>query len=355
MIRPDVPIHGRGTAENPRPRFIPLTIIRDADASVDPEDDVAPATQFFRDASRTVIARNDSPDVGFEFSLNPYRGCEHGCVYCYARPTHEYLDMSAGLDFETKIMVKEDAPELLRAAMSKKSWKPKTVSIGGVTDPYQPVERRLRLTRRCLEVFLEFRNPATVISKNHLVTRDIDVLSAMAQQRLTAVFISVTTLEKNLTRIMEPRTSVPRRRLDAIRRLADAGIPVGVMVAPVVPGLTDHEMPAILRAAKEAGAISAGYVPVRLPFAVKDLFEAWLERHVPDRKEKILNRIRSMRDGKLNDSNFGSRMRGEGVFAEHIHAMFEMGCKRAGLRDVRIEFDTERFRRPGGAQLSLFT
>lgn len=355
MIRPDVPIHGRGTAENPRPRFIPLTIIRDADASVDPEDDVAPATQFFRDASRTVIARNDSPDVGFEFSLNPYRGCEHGCVYCYARPTHEYLDMSAGLDFETKIMVKEDAPELLRAAMSKKSWKPKTVSIGGVTDPYQPVERRLRLTRRCLEVFLEFRNPATVISKNHLVTRDIDVLSAMAQQRLTAVFISVTTLEKNLTRIMEPRTSVPRRRLDAIRRLADAGIPVGVMVAPVVPGLTDHEMPAILRAAKEAGAISAGYVPVRLPFAVKDLFEAWLERHVPDRKEKILNRIRSMRDGKLNDSNFGSRMRGEGVFAEQIHAMFEMGCKRAGLRDVRIEFDTERFRRPGGAQLSLFT
>jgi DNA repair photolyase len=354
MIQPDASIHGRGTADNPRPRFIPLTVIRDADASVDPDDDVAPTTQFFRDASRTIIARNDSPDVGFEFSLNPYRGCEHGCIYCYARPTHEYLDMSAGLDFETKIMVKEDAPQLLREALSKKSWKPKSVSIGGVTDPYQPVERRLKLTRRCLEVFLEFRNPATVISKNHLVTRDIDVLSAMAKQRLTAVFISVTTLEKDLTQIMEPRTSVPKRRLDAIRQLTDAGIPVGVMVAPVVPGLTDHEVPAILQAAKDAGAITAGYVPVRLPFAVKELFEAWLQQHMPDRKDKILNRIRSMRNGKLNDPNFGTRMRGEGIFAAQIHAMFEMGCRKAGLRDVRVEFDTENFRRPSDAQLSLF-
>jgi DNA repair photolyase len=329
-------------------------VLRDADAAVSAEDDVAPATQFFRDASRTVIARNDSPDVGFEFSLNPYRGCEHGCIYCYARPTHEYLDMSAGLDFETKIMVKADAPQLLRAELSKKSWKPQTVSIGGVTDPYQPVERRLKLTRRCLEVFLEFRNPATVISKNHLVTRDIDVLSAMARLKLTAVFISVTTLEKDLTQIMEPRTSIPRRRLDAVRQLTDAGIPVGVMVAPVIPGLTDHEMPAILQAAKEAGAITAGYVPVRLPFAVKDLFEAWLQRHMPDRRDKILNRIRSMRNGKLNDSSFGTRMRGEGVFAEQIHAMFEMGCRKAGLRDVRIEFCTDNFRRASDPQLSLF-
>jgi DNA repair photolyase len=354
MIQSGESIHGRGTAENPRPRFLPLTVLRDPDAEVDPADDVAPATQFFRDASRTVIARNDSPDVGFEFSLNPYRGCEHGCIYCYARPTHEYLDMSAGLDFETKIMVKEDAPRLLRAALSKKSWQPRTVSIGGVTDPYQPVERRLKLTRRCLEVFLEFRNPATVISKNHLVTRDIDVLSAMARERLTAVFISVTTLEKDVTRILEPRTSVPNRRLDAIRQLTDAGIPVGVMVAPVVPGLTDHEMPAILQAAKDAGAITAGYVPLRLPFAVKDLFEAWLARHMPDRKEKILNRIRSMRNGKLNDSNFGTRMRGHGIFADQMHAMFEMACKRAGLQDVTIEFDTSNFRRAGGTQLSLF-
>ena len=351
MIDFGIPIRGRGTADTPRPRFIPLTIVRDGEPLDD--NDVAPTTQFFRDASRTV-ARNDSPDVGFEFSLNPYRGCEHGCIYCYARPTHEYLDMSAGLDFETKIMVKEDAPDLLRDALSKKSWKSRTVSIGGVTDPYQPVERRLKLTRRCLEVFLDFRNPATVISKNHLVTRDADVLAAMAKLNLTAVFISVTTLSSDLTRVMEPRTSVPRRRLDAIRTLTDAGVPVGVMVAPVIPGLTDHEMPAILQSAKDAGAVTAGYVPVRLPFAVKGLFESWLERHMPDRKDKILNRIRSMRDGKLNDSNFGSRMRGHGVFADQIHSMFELGCKKAGLRDVKIEFDTSHFRRPEGAQLSLF-
>src|SRR4051812_90482 len=349
----DKPIRGRGTEHNPTNRFERLAVLADADVELPECEQIQPRTHFFRDSTKSVIAYNSSPDVGFTTSFNPYRGCEHGCIYCYARPTHEYLGFSAGLDFETRIMVKENAPDLLRAEMRKKGWVPQTVSIGGVTDPYQPVERKLRLTRRCLEVFLEFKNPATVISKNHLVTRDVDVLSAMAKENLTGVFISITTLRKELTQIMEPRTAVPKMRLAAIETLAKAGVPVGVMVAPVIPGLTDEEMPAILKAAANAGAITAGYVPVRLPFAVKELFEKWLAEHMPDRKDKVLNRIRDIRGGKLNDSDFHTRMRGFGVFAEQMERMFDVASKKAGIPFKKLELSTGGFRVPGG-QMGLF-
>src|SRR5258705_5591607 len=329
--RADQPPHGRGTGDHPTNRFERLAVLADPDAQLHECEQIQPRTQFFRDSSKSVIAYNSSPDLGFMTSFNPYRGCEHGCIYCYARPTHEYLGFSAGLDFETRIMVKEDAPQLLRAEMSKKSWVPQTVSIGGATDPYQPVEKKLCITRKCLEVFLEFKNPATVITKNHLVTRDVDVLSAMAKENLTGVFVSITTLRKELTQIMEPRTAVPKMRLAVIEKLAKAGVPVGVMVAPVIPGLTDEEMPAILKAAADAGAITAGYVPVRLPFAVKELFEKWLEEDNPDRKGQGVDRMPDMRGGKLNDSDFHTRMRGFGVFAEQMERMFEVASKEAGI------------------------
>jgi DNA repair photolyase len=297
------------------------------------EDDPAPRTRFFRDDARTVLATNDSPDVGFSVSLNPYRGCEHGCGYCYARPGHEYLGLSAGLDFESQIFVKEDAPERLRAELSSPKWVPQTVSIGGVTDAYQPIERRLKLTRRCLEVFVEFRNPVGVVTKSALVARDRDLWGELARFDAAAVFLSVTTLDAELARAMEPRAAAPAARLRAARELTDAGVPVGILMAPVVPGLTDHEAPAILQAAADAGARWAGYVPLRLPFAVKDVFTDWLERHFPERKERVLGRVRAMRGGKLNVSAFGERMRGEGEWADVFGAMFKLHRRRVGLSD----------------------
>jgi DNA repair photolyase len=306
-----------------------------------------------RDPTRTIIATNDSPDVGFEASINPYRGCEHGCIYCFARPTHEFLGMSAGLDFESKILVKEDAPELLREELNKKSWEPKTIAISGVTDPYQPIERRLGITRGCLEVLSEFRNPVGVITKNALVTRDADVLAEMAAWNGTRVFLSVTSLDPNVHRTMEPRTSTPELRLEAISTLAAAGIPVGVMVAPVVPGLTDHEMPAILKACRDAGASWAGFVVLRLPWAVAPLFDQWLEENFPDRKDKVLNRVRDLRGGKLYDAQWGVRGRGQGIFAEQIEALFDVTCRKLGLNERGYELPTEHFRRRT-AQASLF-
>jgi DNA repair photolyase len=353
-----LPIHGRGAGLNPPNRFEPLALEpeTDSDHCVRDDDDLPslPITKFFRDSTRSVIAHNDSPDVGFEWSINPYRGCEHGCIYCYARPGHEYLGFSSGIDFETNIMVKEDAPQLLRRELMSPKWKGQSVSISGVTDCYQPVERRLRLTRRCLQVLAEFRNPCSVITKNHLVTRDADVLADLAKDGAAIAFLSVTTLDQDLARVMEPRTSVPRRRLEAIRALVDAGVPVGVMVAPVIPGLTDHEMPAILQAAADAGAGTAGYVPLRLPFAIKDLFEDWLARHFPDRKDKVLNRIRALRGGKLNDPNFHSRMRGEGVWAEQLKTMFELAKRKAGLDKPFPGLSSAAFRKPPGPQMSLW-
>jgi DNA repair photolyase len=341
----------RGAGSNPPNRFEHIAIERDADW--DPEQDPLPRTVFLRDRTSHIIARNDSPDVGFEHSVNPYRGCEHGCVYCYARPTHEYLGFSAGLDFETKIMVKEDAPKLLRAELSAPGWVPKVIALSGVTDPYQPVERRLRLTRGCLEVLAEFRNPVTVVTKNNLVTRDLDLLAELAGCRAAAVFISVTTLDTELRKILEPRTSPPAARLAAIGALARAGIPTGVLVAPVIPGLTDHEMPAILDAAAAAGASFAAHAILRLPYAVAPLFEEWLARHLPEKKDKVLNRIRALRRGKLNNSEFGLRMRGEGIFAEQISRLFHVACRRVGGLEREPELSTAFLRRPVGAQLEL--
>lgn len=350
-----IPIRGRGASHNPPNRFERLHAELEPIPS-DPDDpDPRPHTQYFRDHARSILARNDSPDIPFNVSINCYRGCSHGCIYCYARPNHEFLGFSAGLDFETRIMVKEDAPELLRRELSSPRWQPEVIALSGVTDPYQPVERKLRLTRGCLEILAEARNPVSIVTKNHLVTRDIDLLSELARFGAALVFLSVTTLDPKLQRLMEPRTSIPARRLDAIRELAAAGIPTGVMVAPVVPGLTDHEMPAILEAAAEAGARSAGYVPLRLPFAVKDLFEQWLEQHFPDRKNKVLNRIRELRGGRLNDAQFHERMQGEGIWAAHLKQLFKTTCRRLGMNERSLTLSTEAFRRIGiGPQYDLF-
>lgn len=273
---------------------------------------------------------------------------------CYARPYHEYLGLSAGLDFKTKLFAKMDAPALLEKELSAPKWTPQTLVLSGVTDPYQPVEDSLRLTRGCLEVLTRFRNPVSVITKRHTVTRDIDLLAELAQHEAAAVFLSVTTLDDDLRRVLEPRTASPRRRLDAIAKLSRAGIPTGVMVGPVIPGLTDHELPAILRAAAEAGATQAGYIVLRLPHGVAPLFERWLETHVPDRKEKVLNRIRSLRGGKLNDPRFGVRMRGTGVFADGIQALFDLGIRGTGLNRRSYSLSTAAFRSGRSEQLGLF-
>lgn len=510
MARP--PIRGRGAADNPPNRFEPLVVVPDPEMRA--VDDPGPRTCFFRDASRSIIARNDSPDIGFEASINPYRGCEHGCVYClsghtpilmsdgttrqladvrprdaiygvvrrgwyhryvrttvvaqwsveepayritltggtelvasgdhrflthrgwkhvtgrahgsgrrpyltanhklmgvralerrpssrdiegrvvvsdedlrvaavepldsvltlfdittgtgnfiadgvvshncYARPTHEYLGFSAGLDFESKILVKQDAPKLLRQKLVSPRWTPQTITLSGVTDAYQPAERRLRITRGCLEVLAEYRNPVAVVTKNHLVTRDIDLLSELARYDAAAVYLSVTTLDTQLQRVMEPRTSIPARRLAAIEALARAGVPVGVMVAPVIPGLTDHEMPRILEAAAAAGARFAGFTMLRLPYGVKDVFREWLERHFPERAGKVLHRVREMRGGRLNDPTFHSRMRGEGAYAQQLQTLFEIARRRLGM-DQRVRLSTTAFRRVDhSGQLGLF-
>jgi DNA repair photolyase len=355
---PSAAIHGRAASWSPANRFEKLHVdLGDVDVvQIDPREEGAqprPETQFFRDGTKTIIARNNSPDVGFETSINPYRGCEHGCIYCFARPTHEYLGLSAGLDFESKIMVKTDAPKLLEEELSSPKWKPQVLVMSGVTDPYQPVERKLRITRGCLEVLLKFRNPVAIITKNRLVTRDVDLLGELASHHASAVNVSVTSLDPNIQRVLEPRTSSPQARLDAVATLRGAGIPVGVMVAPVIPGLTDHEIPNILKACAGAGAQFAGYTIVRLPWAIAPLFEHWLDEHFPEKKDKVLQRIRNVRGGtRLNDARWGSRIRGEGVFAEQIRSMFEVGCRRNGMNE-RPKLSTAAFRRPID-QLRLF-
>jgi DNA repair photolyase len=304
-----------------------------------------------------VIARNESPDVGFNASVNPFRGCANGCIYCFARPSHEFFGLSAGLDFETRIFVKEDAPELLRQALANPRWVPEVIGMSGVTDCYQPAERKLQLTRRCLEVLAEFRNPVTIITKNHLVTRDIDLLSEMAAWNGATVNISITSLDEKLQRVMEPRASTPRRRLDAVAKLAKAGVRVRVLAAPMIPGLNDHELASIIKASAEAGAQAAAYIPLRLPYVVKELFETWLETHFPARKEKVLHRIREMRGGKLNDPNFGSRMRGHGEYANQLAILFRAACRKAGLNGEDLPpLRTDHFRRPHDSrgQLGLF-
>ena len=346
------PLHGRGASDNPPNRFEHEWQCPDPDLAE--AEEPAPTTQFLPDNTQTIISTNDSPDVGPGATLNPYRGCEHGCIYCYARPTHEYLGFSAGLDFETKILVKLKAPELLREELQSPKWRPQVVAMSGVTDPYQPAERRFQLTRRCLEVFAEFRNPVTILSKNLLVMRDIDVLQELARHQAIAVFLSVTSLRGELQKVMEPRTAHPQGRLAAIEALSRAGIPVGVNVAPVIPGLTDHELPAIVAAAARAGARFAGCVPLRLPHGVAHLFEQWLTQHFPDRAEKVLHRIRSIRGGRLNDPNFGSRMRGSGPFAQLMRQLLATACEKAGMEPRGPHLSTAAFRRPPTGQTLPF-
>lgn len=328
------------------------------DLGLEPDPDEPPfdpRTIFLRDSSRTIVATNTSPDVGFDASVNPYRGCLHGCSYCYARPNHEYLGYSAGLDFETKILVKTRAPQLLRRRLSLLSWKPQVVAFSGVTDAYQPAERRFRITRGCLQVLAEFHNPAAIVTKGALIVRDTDVLGELAEWGGASVVISVTTLDEDLQRRMEPLAARPLRRLAAIEALAAAGVPVGVNVAPVVPGLTDHEIPGIVAAAAEAGARFAGMLVLRLPYGVKEIFSEWLEAHVPERKERVLARLREMRGGKLYDGRFAVRGRGEGVYAEQLRAVFDLAARRSGLAGRGPTLETRHFRVPHtGEQLGLF-
>jgi DNA repair photolyase len=351
-------IVGRGLVHDPKNRFEKLEVTPDLD-ELDWElrtgERERPQTNYYRDSSKTFVTYNDSPDSGYSASVNPYRGCSHGCVYCYARQTHEYLGFSAGLDFETKIMVKTDAPELLRKELSAKKWQPQLVGFSGVTDIYQPIEKTLKLTRRCLEVFLDFRNPVGMVTKNYLITRDIDLLQELAKYDCVSVCISVTTLDEDLRRVMEPRTSLAKKRLDAVRQLAEAGIHVGVLTAPIIPGLTDHEIPALVQAAKDAGAKFVGYNIVHLPYVVKDLFADWIKQHYPERADKVLNRIKEMRGGKLNDPRFGYRMTGEGIFAEQINKLYQTARKKAGFEKSAFKCSVEHFRVPGRAvQVGLF-
>jgi DNA repair photolyase len=345
------PFHGRGAGSNPPNRFEKIRLERNEDWN--PEEDPSPKTQFLRDLSQSIITYNDSPDIPFNASLNVFRGCEHGCSYCYARPTHEYLGFSAGLDFETKIMVKENAPELLRRELSSPKWKPQTLAMSGVTDCYQPIERRLQLTRRCLAVLAEFRNPVSIITKNYLVTRDIDLLKELAAHHAVEVHLSINSLDSELARKLEPRAASPKMRLKAVEALVKAGVPVGVLVAPVIPALNDHEIPSVLAAAKAAGAKWAYTEILRLPLTVAPVFEEWLDRNFPHKKEKILGRIRAIRGGKLNDPRFGSRMRGEGIFADQISQMFHVARRKVGLPDDGPELSIAAFRRPEGTQLAL--
>lgn len=349
-------VKGRGTRSNGAGRFEKLAVETDPGEyfAEDAETPQQIRTEIYRDTSKTIISTNDSPDLRMDATLNPYRGCEHGCIYCYARPTHEYLGLSAGLDFESKIFAKPDAPALLAKTLRSPRWEPKTLTMSGVTDCYQPIERKLKITRACLEVLAEFINPVAIITKNNLVTRDADLLSHLAEYQAAAVFMSVTTLDPSVSRKMEPRASSPKQRLRAVEALSQAGIPVGVMIGPVVPGLTDHEIPGILESAASAGAISAHYTMVRLPYSVKDLFQTWLEENYPDRKEKVLQRLRSMRQGSLNDANFGTRMTGTGIYAEQIAQMMALYKNKFNL-NRRIILSADSFRRETtGAQLSLF-
>jgi DNA repair photolyase len=350
-------LSGRGTEADPPNRFERLHVeLKPEDLTADGEESAgAPGTVFYRDTSRSILAQNDSPDIGFRFSLNPYRGCEHGCIYCYARPSHEHLGFSAGLDFERRIMVKDAAPSLLRAALRSPRWHPEVVALSGNTDCYQPVERRLQITRRCLEVFVEFRNPVAAITKSALVARDVDLFAELARYSAARVMLSVTTLDPELARRMEPRAARPERRLEAIATLAGAGVPVGIMIGPVIPGLNDAEIPRILAAGAAAGADSASWVLLRLPKPLDTLFERWLAERFPERRERVLNRIRETRSGRLSDSRFGHRGRGEGEYARQIAALFHAAAKKHRLDRPVAELSAAAFRRPpaSGDQLPL--
>ncbi|TWT34835.1 PA0069 family radical SAM protein [Blastopirellula retiformator] len=352
-------IIGRGADYNPTSRFERLATVDDWEHLDATDVDSAPrkvATELFDDQSQSVVTENNSPDISFSYSLNPYRGCVHGCSYCYARPYHEYLGFSAGLDFETKIMVKRNAAALFRKFLARPSWKCQLIVMSGVTDCYQPIERQFEVTRQCLQVAADANQPLGLITKNALVTRDIDILADMASRNLVQVNISLTSLDQSLTRKMEPRTSSPDARLRAIRELSAAGVPVHVLTAPIVPGLNDSEIPKMLEAAGDAGAIGASFTMLRLPLGVQEIFLHWLEQQLPEAKDRVESRLRSVRGGELSDSQFGKRMRGEGLIAQQIDQTFRVFKKRYQLDQSEFRFDTTQFRRPdpNGRQKNLF-
>jgi len=350
---------GRGAVSNATGRFEPEIRILTDDGWGSGDEDAPPLqTQYLRDTAKSVITRNQSPDIGFDRSINPYRGCEHGCVYCFARPTHAYLGLSPGLDFESRIFVKEDAPELLREELSRPGYRPKPIALGVNTDAYQPIEKKRQLTRRILEVLLEFRHPVTVITKSALVQRDIDILSEMARLHLVSAAVSVTTLDRVLARKMEPRAATPERRLDTITVLAQAGIPVTVMAAPMIPALNDAELETIIETAAKRGASAAGYTMLRLPLELAPMFEEWLNTHVPGKAKHVMSLIRQTHGGKIYQSQWGTRMRGSGAYAEMLRIRFERALHRLGLdrgRESR-QLDCSIFRTPlqTDRQLSLF-
>ncbi len=349
-------IRGRGTASSVDPRYLERQY-EDFDDGWERDGEEAPVrTTVTVEHPRTIISRNQSPDVPFEISVNPYRGCEHGCSYCYARPTHAYLDLSPGIDFETRIFVKPDAPQLLRAELAKRNYRVSPLALGTNTDPYQPAEREWRVTRGIIEVLHATRHPLTIVTKSSLVERDIDLLAPMAEQGLVQVFVSVTTLDQGLSRRLEPRTAAPARRLQVLGSLHAAGIPAGVMFAPVIPFLNDAEMEGVLEAAAEVGVESAGYVMLRLPHEIKGLFREWLEQHEPGKAEHIMNVVNDLRGGRDNDPRFHSRMRGSGNYAALMRQRFENTCRRLGLNRKRFELDTSLFvpPRPPSPQGDLF-
>jgi len=353
------PPKGRGSPVNPAGRFEPRSFEPVWDDLESARDEglaggVGPATELFVDTARTILTTNDSPDVPFDVSINPYRGCEHGCAYCFARPSHAYLNLSPGLDFETKIFFKPDAPRLLERELAKPGYVCKPIALGTNTDPYQPAERRLRLTRRILEILSSREHPFGIVTKSALVLRDIDLIGPAAARTQANVMVSITTLDPALAGCLEPRAASPGRRLETLRALSAAGIPCGVLASPMIPGLNDHELERILEASREAGATIAGFILVRLPHEVKEVFTAWLTTNVPNRKDKVLNQIRAIRGGKLNQAEFGKRMVGQGIFAEQLSSLFEIACRKAGINQRSFSLSTASFRRPEKNQLSLF-
>ncbi len=346
---------GRGAAFNPAMRFDRLQneLVDDGWDSL--ADLPRLKTETFLETPKSIISRNDSPDISFDRSINTYRGCEHGCVYCYARPTHAYMNLSPGLDFESKIFVKPNAAALLREELTAPKYQPRTIALGANTDVYQPVERDLRITRAVLEVLAEFHHPFGIVTKSALVLRDLDILAEMAKDTLVKVAVSVTTLDPKLARAMEPRAATPSRRIETIRQLTSAGVPTVVMMGPIIPGLNDHEIEPILKAAANAGATEAGYTMLRLPHEVKEIFKDWLQREYPDKAQKIMSLVRSTRGGKENDPNFGTRQSGTGPYAWMMGRRFQLACQRLGLNRSRLKLRTDLFARPvlPGQQLTL--
>lgn len=355
-IKNSLPVKGRGTSNAVDARYLEYQRGSFDDGWDDPVESPPIRTTVTVERSRTIINRNNSPDIPFEASINPYRGCEHGCVYCYARPAHAYMDLSPGIDFESKLFAKPDAPELLRRELAKPGYHCTPIALGSNTDPYQPIERDWRITRQIIEVLAECDHPLTIVTKSWGVERDIDLLAPMAEKNLVQVFVSVTTLDHSLVRKLEPRATAPEKRLATLKHLHDAGIPTGVMFAPVIPVLNDTEMETILDKAATTGVQNAGYVMLRLPHEIKHLFREWLENHYPLKAEHVMNLVRDIRGGRENDPRFKSRMRGEGVYADIINKRFNKTCKRLGLNREYVSLDTTLFKPPlkQTAQLQLF-